>query len=263
MVEKNSIKTFKKFLFESAVKSIPFKYREKFKKKIFYGKIKFCPVCDSEIKKFYTYYFPPNIKIGPRPDAVCPVCGSIERERLLLLYLEKCTDLFNRPKKKLLHIAPEIVLADRIKKNEFIEYLSADLDPKRAMIYMDLTDIKMHDNIFDVIICNHVFEHIPDHKKAMQEIYRILKPKGWAILQVPILGEYTFEDSKAITPEDREKIYGFAEHVRGYGKDYKDFLTGTGFIVKVDDFAKKIGDKAIRYMGLPENEDIYFCTKVF
>jgi len=126
-----------------------------------------------------------------------------------------------------------------------------------------LTYIKIHDNIFDVIICNHVFEHILDHKKAMQEIYRILKPKGWAILQVPILGEYTFEDPKAITSEDREKIYGFAEHVRGYGKDYKDFLTDTGFSVKVDDFAKKIGDKAIRYMWLPENEDIYFCTKVF
>ena len=262
MVFKNSIKTLKKLLFEISIKSIPFKYREKFKKRIFYGKIKFCPVCDSNIRKFYTYYFPPDIKIGPRQYAVCPVCGSIERERLFWLYLKECTNLFIGPKKKLLHIAPEIVLVDRIKKNEFIEYLSADIDQKRAMIYMDLTDIKMNENTFDVIICNHVFEHIPDHKKAMQEIYRILKLNGWAILQVPILGEYTFEDPDAITPEDREKKYGFAEHVRGYGRDYKDFLASAGFLVKVDDFAKKLGDKTIRYMGLPENEDIYFCTKV-
>ncbi len=257
----NAIKKIKRFLIESAVKITPVKYREHLKKIIFYRNKKFCPVCDSKIIKFLPYFFPPHIKIGPRPDAVCPVCGSIERERLLWLYLEEQTNFFMSPKKKILHIAPEIVLSDRIRKNEFIEYLSADLDPSRAMIHMDLTDIKMNDNIFDVIICNHVFEHIPDHKKAMREIYRVLKPGGWAILQVPILGELTFEDPTVTTPEAREKIYGFAEHVRGYGKDYRDFLFAAGFSVKVDDFVKKLGHKSVRYMGLPESEDIYFCTK--
>ena len=257
----NIIKKLKKFLVESAVKLTPERYRENLKKIIFKGEKRFCPVCDSRIRKFYTYFFPPHIKIGPRPDAVCPVCGSIERERLLWLYLEEYTNFFKSPRKKILHIAPEVVLCDRIRKNEFIEYLSADLDPAVAMICMDLTDIKMNDNIFDVIICNHVFEHIQDHEKAMSEVYRILRPEGWAILQVPILGELTFEDPTATTPEAREKIYGFAEHVRGYGKDYKDFLIAAGFSVKVDGFVKKLGDKTVKYMGLPESEDIYFCTK--
>ena len=257
----NTIKNLKRFLVEGAIKITPSKYREYLKKIIFYGNERSCPICDSKIRKFYTYFFPPNIKIDPRPDALCPVCGSIERERLLWLYLEEYTNFFINPKKKILHIAPEIVLSDRIRKNEFIEYLSADLDPTRAMVYMDLTDIKMSDNVFDVIICNHVFEHIPDHKKAIREIYRILKPGGWAILQVPMLGELTFEDPAATTPEAREKIYGFAEHVRGYGKDYRDFLIAAGFSVKVDDFVKKLGDKTVKYMGLPESEDIYYCTK--
>ncbi len=257
----NTIKNLKRFLVEGAIKITPGKYREYLKKIIFYGNEKFCPVCDSKIRKFYTYYFPQHIKIGPRPDALCPVCGSIERERLLWFYLEKYTNFFISPKKKILHVAPEVVLSDRIRKNEFIEYLSADLDPNRAMVYMDLTNIKMSDNIFDVIICNHVFEHIPDHKKAMRGIYRILKPGGWAILQVPMLSESTFEDPAATTPEAREKIYGFAEHVRGYGKDYRDFLIAAGFSVKVDDFVKKLGDKTVKYMGLPESEDIYYCTK--
>lgn len=257
----NTIKKIKRFLVEGTIKVTPVKYREYFKKNIFYGNKKFCPVCDSKIKKFFTYYFPPHIKIGPRLDALCPVCGSIERERLLWFYFEECTNLFISPKKKILHIAPEVVLSDRIRKNEFIEYLSADLEPSRAMVYMDLTDIEMSDDIFDVIICNHVFEHIPDHKKAMREIYRILKPEGWAIMQVPIISELTFKDLTATTPEAREKIYGFAEHVRGYGKDYRDFLITAGFSVKVDDFVKKLGDKTVKYMGLPESEDIYFCTK--
>ena len=153
------------------------------------------------------------------------------------------------------------MLSDRIKQNKFIEYLSADLDPTRAMIHMDLTDIKINSNFFDVIICNHVLEHIPDHKKAMREIYRVLKTGGWAILQVPILGEQTFEDPDAITPEAREKRYGFAEHVRGYGKDYKDFLGQSGFSVKVDDFVNKLEKKTIEFLGLPDHEDIYFCKK--
>ena len=257
----NNIKIIKKFLLERILSLIPAKKRESFKKKIFFGNKRFCPVCDSFIKKFYDYYFPSYIKIGPRQNAVCPVCGSIERERLLWFYLEEYTDFFKPPKKKILHVAPEIVLSDRIKQNKFIEYLSADLDPTRAMIGMDLTDIKINSNFFDVIICNHVLEHIPDHKKAMREIYRVLKTGGWAILQVPILGEQTFEDPDAVTPEAREKRYGFAEHVRGYGKDYKDFLAESGFSVKVDDFVNKLEKKTIEFLGLPEHEDIYFCKK--
>jgi ubiquinone/menaquinone biosynthesis C-methylase UbiE len=95
----------------------------------------------------------------------------------------------------------------------------------------------------------------------MREIYRVLKTGGWAILQVPILGEQTFEDPDATTPEAREHRYGFAEHVRGYGKDYKDFLAQSGFSVKVDDFVNRLEQKTIEFLGLPDHEDIYFCKK--
>jgi SAM-dependent methyltransferase len=165
-----------------------------------------------------------NIKIIKKYllESIISLMPTKKRERLLWFYLEEYTDFFKPPKKKILHVAPEIVLSDRIKQNKFIEYLSADLDPTRAMIGMDLTDIKINSNFFDVIICNLVLEHIPDHKKAMREIYRVLKTGGWAILQVPILGEQTFVDPDATTPEEK---------------------------------------KTIEFLGLPDHEDIYFCKK--
>ena len=251
----------KKILLNTLVFLTPKNYREKLKKRIFLGNSNYCPICESHIKKFYPYYFPKPIKIGPRANAVCPVCGSIERHRLLWLYLQECTNLFKSPLKKMLHVAPESVLTDRLKKCEYIDYLSSDLDPTRAMIKMDLTNILMPDNSFDAIVCIHVLEHILDHKKALKELRRILKPGGWAIIQVPILGETTFEDPSVKTDVDKERVYGFSEHVRGYGKDFKNLLEEAGFKVKVDDFARKLGKEKVKYMGLLEYEDIYFCKK--
>jgi len=128
---------------------------------------------------------------------------------------------------KMLHFAPEPCLTKNF-KNSF-EYLSADLDPRFAMTSMDITDIKFPEETFDVIICNHVLEHIPDDRKAIAELYRVLKKGGWASLQVPMRGEVTFEDSTITSPEGRQNAFGQNDHVRWYGTDYYRRLQETGY----------------------------------
>ena len=122
-----------------------------------------------------------------------------------------------------------------------------------------LTEFVVTD-VFDVILCNHLLEHIPDDMKAMKELYRVLKPGGWSILQSPILLEKTFEDFTVTEPKEREKIFGQADHVRKYGLDYTDRLAEAGFIVNVDDYARTMDEKLYQRYCL-EKEDIYFCTK--
>jgi len=126
---------------------------------------------------------------------------------------------------------------------------------------MDITNIPYEDNSFGVILCSHVLEHIPDDRKAMRELYRVLKPGGWAILQVPIIRDKTFEDFSITKPEDRERVFGQWDHVRAYGKDYRDRLEKAGFKVRVDDYVKRLGADKIKKYALKENEDIYYCEK--
>jgi SAM-dependent methyltransferase len=178
---------------------------------------------------------------------------------LLWLYLKNRTNLLS-DNLKVLHFAPEFQLYRLIRKLPNIDYLTADLSAPRVMMNIDITNIPFADESFDVILCNHVLEHIPDDGKAIKELYRVLKPNGWAILQVPLdsnLAE-TLEDPQIISEEDRLKFYGQKDHVRLYGRDYKDRL-------KVHDYIEEIGrDVAEKYRLVSEDantEDIYFCTK--
>ena len=132
---------------------------------------------------------------------------------------------------RLLHVAPESCLADKFKKE--YDYFSIDLDGKKAMMAMDLTAMTFDDNSFDAIVCNHVLEHIPDDKKAMKELYRVLKPGGWASLQVPIKGNVTQEDLSITDPKERLRLYGQEDHVRYYGHDFTDRLKNAGFKVSI------------------------------
>ncbi len=163
----------------------------------------------------------------------------------------------------MLHIAPEYTLSNLLKKLTNLNYITADLDPKRAMVQMDITDIQYPDNSFNVIYVSHVLEHIPDDRKAMSELCRVLKPNGWAILLVPIWAEKTIEDPHLKTPEERQKLFGQHDHVRRYGFDgkYKERLEEAGFKVKVEPYAKTLGHVKVKRYGLAEGEDIYFCKK--
>jgi len=226
---------------------------------VYRGNQVFCPCCEGHFRTFisYTTY---GGKL--RANAICPRCSSVERHRLLWLYLKNQTDLFKK-KVKILHFAPEYYFKEKFSLLENLDYYSVDLESPLAETKMDITNILYDDDVFDVILCNHVLEHIPDDKKAMQELFRVLKPGGWAILQVPIdlNREQTFEDPSIVSPEDRERLFGQYDHVRLYGRDYKDKLEATGFKVKVDGYVRTLDSNQINKYGLKETEDIYFCTK--
>ena len=197
-------------------------------------------------------------------EALCPVCGSSDRIRLLLHFLKTKTDIFDI-KLKLLHIAPEPSLEYIFRKSKNLEYLTADLDPAEVMVQMDITQIQFPENTFDAIISNHVLEHIPDDQLAMNELYRVLKPKSWAILQVPFskILEKTFEDPKIKSQKEREQVFGQKDHVRIYSKkDYITRLKNTGFKVEVYHWTEEpnLHTKG-REMKLNPDELVFFCRK--
>jgi len=222
---------------------------------IHFGLARFCPCCKARVRRFTP------LGLVKRPEAKCPVCGSLERHRLMWLYMTQKTNLFDGNQKKMLHVAPEPELSSLIQKADYINYLSADLSAPNAMVKMDITDIQYPDNTFDVIYCSHVFEHLQDDRKAMGEFYRVLKPGGWAILQVPITADTTFEDPTVISPKERERLFGQHDHVRRYGPDYKDRLMEAGFSVTVDGFVRELDNRTVRRFGLMRDEDVYFCRK--
>ena len=222
-----------------------------------------CTFCNHSFDKFFSAGLSHDIlkekKIvggGYRENAICPFCESVDRERLIHIFLKSNGLLKNQM--KLLHVAPEKNLQKFFEKRN-IDYFSADLNGIRAKIKMDIQDIKFPANCFDGIICNHVLEHIVDDKKAMSELYRVLKPKGWAILQVPYspIMKRTFEDFSVVEDEERARIFGQSDHVRIYGADYLNRLKSVGFYVKEE----KIDINLVKKFALNPNEVIFFCYK--
>lgn len=197
-------------------------------------------------------------------NVMCPVCGSSDRVRLLYLFLRNKTNLFTQPL-KLLHLAPEKPLMDILVKQKNIDYLTADLNAEQVMVKMDITDIQIPDKTFDAMLCNHVLEHIPDDRKAMRELHRVLKPGGWAILQVPVskVLEHTYEDFTITSTLEREKHFGQKDHVRIYGKDFSQRLKEAGFTVEPYQWTMDSGfrNKPNRFC-LNEDESVFYCTKV-
>jgi hypothetical protein len=218
-----------------------------------------CPICEGTFRKFM-----PKVKpVGPnRSNSTCPRCGATERHRHLWLYLRNRTNLFS-DSLRILHFAPERIIEKKLRRCPNLEYTSADLDPSRGMVKMDITDITYADESFDVALCSHVLEHVPDDRKAMSELYRILKPGGWAIVLVPIDYERaeTFEDSSVVSPEARERLFWQADHVRLYGRDFEERLEGAGFAVTVESYRPEPATDVIRRYGLKRHDEIYLCTK--
>jgi len=220
-----------------------------------WGWARYCPICRSHLRKFETFGSP------RRPEARCPICGSLERHRLAWLYFKQRTDLFDGRFKRFLHVAPEPRLSRMLVKIPNIEYVSGDLSAGDALVRLDVTDIAFPAGRFDVVYCSHVLEHVVDDRRAMRELGRVLKPGGWAILQVPIKGDTTIEDPSVVTPAERERVFGQRDHVRIYGRDYADRLAEAGFAVTVDGFARGLPPVKARYFGLDREEDIYVCGK--
>src|SRR5262249_36838215 len=164
-----------------------------------------------------------------RRNSSCLRCGASERHRHLWLYLRNRTNLFSEPL-RVLHFAPEWIIQERLRRCPNLDYVSADLDPRRAMVKMDITDLSYPDGSFDVVLCSHVLEHVTDDRRALSELHRVLKPGGCAIVLVPI--DYkraeTFEDPTVVSPGDRERLFWQADHVRLYGRDFRERLEETG-----------------------------------
>jgi SAM-dependent methyltransferase len=193
---------------------------------------------------------------------MCPVCHSLERHRALWLYLQDQTCLFTE-NLHVLHFAPEEAFRRALADLPNLNYVTADIEPGQAMLAIDITQIPFASGTFDVILCNHVLEHVPDDRRAIGELYRVLKHGGWAILQSPVdtQRERTFEDPTITSPQERERLFGQNDHVRVYGRDYKARLESAGFAVTVDDFSQRIGPERIEQCALGKDLDIYFCTK--
>ncbi|MBK9283534.1 MAG: methyltransferase domain-containing protein [Sphingobacteriaceae bacterium] len=226
---------------------------------IYYGKRYEDPISGKTYRKFLPYGYGGRAK---RKNVLCPGSLSLERHRLLWLYLKDKTNFFTA-KHKVLHIAPEQCFYKIFRKMENLDYTTGDYNSPIADIHFDLHSAPFKDNTFDVIFCNHVLEHVNDANQCMRELYRIMRPGGWGIFQVPLdaTRETTLEDKNIITEADREKHYWQKDHLRLFGLDYKDKLTQAGFQVIVDDYVNTLGEKLIDRYRLPKGEMIYFCRK--
>ncbi len=229
-----------------------------------------CPFCGWHFRRFRGagFHYPVIIEkrvIGGHwhEDNVCPRCMSNARERLAYLYLKDRTSVF-QDHVRLLHIAPEPQLARVFRRSPNIKYVNADLFEPGVMSRFDIQKTPFRDETFDVVVCNHVMEHVSDDSVAMREIRRILKPGGWAMLQVPIALalDRTIEDPTATTDEQRIERFGQEDHVRLYSRpDYVARLQAAGFNVTAESYPVALGSDKVQRFGLVEEEEVFICSK--
>ena len=199
-----------------------------------------------------------------RNNVLSPSTLSLERHRLLWLYLQNETNFFSSTtKKSVLHFAPEQAFYKLFRNQKNINYTTTDLLSPLADVKADICNLPFEDNQYDVILCNHVLEHIQDDTKAMQELYRVLKLGGMAILQIPqdLSRSTTFSDDTIVDKKERSKIFGQYDHVRIYGRDYFDKLRSIGFKVIEEDYTYKITPKLVEKYCLAKGEIIPVCFK--
>lgn len=214
------------------------------------------PIDGSSYRKFLPYGYQ-NL----RQNALCPGTLSLERHRLLWLYLDRKTS-FLTDSIRVLHVAPEQVFYKKFKSFSHWDYTTTDLHSPLADVKADICALPFEDNSYDLILCNHVLEHIPNDLKAMKELYRVLKPRGTAILQVPLEEdrENTFEDDSITDQQERTRIFGQYDHVRVYGQDYYNRLQKAGFKATPVDYIREVTEGDIKRFALP-TERIPVVTK--
>lgn len=211
------------------------------------------PIDGKSYRKFLPYGYE-NI----RENALAPGTLSLERHRLLYLYLKTYSNFFSQENLKVLHVAPEQCFYKLFRNQKNLEYTTTDLFSPLADVKADICDLPFEDHSFDVVLCNHVLEHIEDDKKAMEEIYRVLKPGAYAILQIPqdYSLDKTYENASITSPEERKKHFGQYDHVRLYGWDYFDRLKKLGFEVKKVQIQKDLKTEDLERYALVKEEVI-------
>ncbi|QCE41678.1 class I SAM-dependent methyltransferase [Psychroserpens sp. NJDZ02] len=213
------------------------------------------PIDGKSFKSFLSYGYGTQ-----RDNVLSPSTLSLERHRLLWLYLQNETSFFTptKDKKKVLHFAPEQCFLKRFRALENIDYTTTDLLSPIADVKADICNLPFEDNTYDVILCNHVLEHIPDDTKAMQELFRVMKPGGYGVFQIPqdLSRQTTFEDNTITDKKERAEIFGQYDHVRVYGYDYFNKLRDIGFMVNEVDYTAKLSAEAIKKYCLAPGEII-------
>jgi SAM-dependent methyltransferase len=214
-----------------------------------------CPCCDRTCIDWVDYS--PTYR-----EVVCPNCESQPRHRALVLYLKTCTDFYTAPL-SVLHIGPESFLRRRFSALSNLRYMTADLMRSSVDLKMDVTCMPFGDNSYDVILASHVLEHIEDDRAAMREVLRVLKPGGFAFLQVPLDSRQpkTLEDPAIRLPHERLRVYLQEDHVRLYGRDYFDRLVQAGFVIRIANLAASLPKDQVRRYGLWQAEDLIFGHK--
>jgi len=217
-----------------------------------------CPVCEKSFSKFLPYGY-----VNQRDSVLCPYDLTLERHRLMWLYLKNESDFFTKPNLNVLHIAPEQCFYKLFKNQKNLNYLTGDIESPLADLHFDLHQIPLDENKFDVVFCNHVLEHVTDAKQCMNELFRVMKPGGFGIFQVPqdFSRELTYEDPTIITPEEREKHFWQYDHVRLFGLDYPNWLRDAGFTVEEYDPELNLTIDQIKRFRLMKNEVLYIAYK--
>jgi SAM-dependent methyltransferase len=213
---------------------------------IYRGHGRECPCCEGSFRAF-------RPRSG-RPDARCPRCNSFERHRVLWMWLRDRSGLFERGGVDLLHIAPEPVYEQKLRAMPNLRYVGGGLFPSGDQVRVDLTDIPYPAGAFDTVLCNHVFDEIPDDRLALAEIHRVLHPGGRLITQTPVdkKRERTYEDP-SLSPAERRAVFQTADDVRIYGLDFIDRLTEAGFDVERIDYAAELDPATVELHGLVEH----------
>lgn len=218
-----------------------------------------CPVCERSFSKFLSY----GSDVAHRENVLCPYDLTLERHRLLWLYLKNHSHFFSTDSLSVLHIAPEQCFIDRFKKQKNLSYLTADLVSPIADMHFDLHNIPLESERFNVVFCNHVMEHVENPIQCMKELHRVMKIGAWAIMQVPqdLTRETTLEDPTINTPALRELHYWQKDHVRLFGKDYPDYLRKAGF--EVEEFWLKdyIPEALFNSYRISADEVLYIAKK--
>lgn len=230
---------------------------------LYLGKGKQCPLCGCQRRKFMPYGY-----VTSRENALCPNCLSLERHRLLWLWLVRESDIGRGAMAlpKMLHIAPEVALMRKFKKmyaSTPDRYVTADLESPLADMHFDVQQIPLEAESFDAIICNHIMEHVEDDGKALSELYRIMRRGGWGVILSPVEleREKTFEDDTITDPAERTRIFGQYDHRRIYGRDYAARLRETGFEVYDIDYKNELSKAEQELYALPADHLYIVCKQ--
>ena len=224
---------------------------------LFIGNKYICPCCGWKLRAF-TYG---GTSLRVRPLGYCPRCNSKARHRQWWLFLQQKTNLFT-DHLRLFYVSPNYCLSRRFSRLANIDYVGVDQKIHRNIsIKMSLPQTPLLSETFDAIICIHALEHIQEDRKAIHELYRVLKPGGWAGISTPIrLDQKTYEDPTITSPKERKRAFGETVHVRYYGYDLVDRLEEAGFHVKMYP-GSEVNQQSKQKYGLRGDENIFYCTK--